>query len=274
MKESIFKKKGDKSTTKNEHAALMTVIGPKNLLILLGIGIFLVSVIIFSITVPINITQVMGSTVSYGEGTVNVVAENEGLLTAINVSTGDYVQKGDLLGVLTNENLGSQVSSGAVLTDVEKNKIKRQTMIVAMDSGVIKGLNYQEGEYLAKNSIFCQIIKRENANTAVVILAESSYQAAQNVKQGNMVFIALESAPSAQYGYLKGVVRNVKANESSSDGKKDLVMEIIIDPKVDDQGNYVWTKENNGFNGVISEGTSCTSTIFTDKLYLINLIIP
>ncbi|HEY5557249.1 biotin/lipoyl-binding protein, partial [Acetobacterium sp.] len=134
MKESIFKKKGDKSTTKNEHAALMTVIGPKNLLILLGIGIFLVSVIIFSITVPINITQVMDSTVSYGEGTVNVVAENEGLLTEINVSEGDYVQKGDLLAVVTSQGMVSQLSNTAGLTEIEKSNIKRQTMIVAMDS--------------------------------------------------------------------------------------------------------------------------------------------
>ncbi|MBK5244502.1 MAG: biotin/lipoyl-binding protein [Eubacteriaceae bacterium] len=274
MKESIFKKKEDKSTQKNEHAALMTVIGPKNLLILLGIGIFLISVIIFSITVPINITTVMGSTVSYGEGTVNVTAENEGILTDINVSEGDYVQKGDLLGVVTNENLWSQVANGAVLTDVEQSKIKRQTMIVAMDSGVIKGLNYQEGEYLPKNSTFCQIIKRENINTAVVILTESSYAAAQNVKQGDLVFIALESAPSNQYGYLRGVVRNVKANGASQDGGNNRAMAIIIDPKVDAQGNYMWTKENNGFNGEISEGTSCIATIFTDKLYLINLIIP
>ena len=274
MKESIFKKKEDKSTKKNEHAALMTVIGPKNLLILLGIGIFLISVIIFSITVPINMTTIMGSTVSYGEGTVNVVAENEGSLTEINVSEGDFVQKGDLLAVVTSQGLVSQLSNADGLTEIEKSTIKRQTMIVAMDSGVIKGLNYQEGEYLAKNSTFCQIIKRENANTAVVILAEASFEAAQNVKQGDKVFIALESAPSGQYGYLRGVVRNVKANGVSQDGGNNLDMRIIIDPKVDDQGNYVWTKENNGFNGEIGEGSSCTATIFTDKLYLINLIIP
>lgn len=274
MKESIFKKKEDKSTKKNEHAALMTVIGPKNLFILLGIAIFLISVIIFSITVPINITTIMGSTVSYGEGTVNVVAENEGILTEINVSEGDYVQKGNLLAVMTTQDLVSQLSNADGLTEIEKSNIKRQTMIVAMDSGVIKELNYQEGEYLPKNSAFCQIIKRENANTTVVFLAESSYEAAQNVKRGDKVFIALESAPSDQYGYLRGIVRNVKANGASQDGGNNLDMRIIIDPKVDDQGNYVWTKENNGFNGEIGEGTSCTATIFTDKLYLINLIIP
>src|SRR5665647_573845 len=141
----------------------MTVIGPRNLLILLGIGIFLISIIIFSITVPINITTVMGSTVSYGEGTVNVVAENEGLLTEINVSEGDYVQKGDLLAVVTSQGMVSQLSNTAGLTEIEKSNIKRQTMIVAMDSGAIKELNYQEGEYLLKDSTFCQIIKRENA---------------------------------------------------------------------------------------------------------------
>ena len=41
MSKSIFKNKEDKNTKKSEHAALMTVIGPGNLLILLGIIIFL-----------------------------------------------------------------------------------------------------------------------------------------------------------------------------------------------------------------------------------------
>ena len=50
-------------------------------------------------------------------------------------------------------------------------------------------------------------------------------------------------------------------------------MQIIIDPKLDDQGNYIWTKENNGFSGEITAGTSASATIFTDQLYLIDLII-
>lgn len=272
MNKSIFNKKEDKRI-KNEQAALMTVIGPRNLLILLGILIFLISVVVFSITVPINITTVMDATVSYGEGIVDVLGETEGVLTQISVSEGDYVQKGDLLGVVTNESLGAQLSGGAVLTEVEKSKIKRQTMIIAMESGIISGLNYQEGEYLPKNTSFCQIVKKENENTTVVILAFSTYEEAQTVKQGDKVFVALESAPSDQFGYLRGVVRNVKLSGLAKGAENPLEMQIIIDPKVDDQGNYMWTKENSQFDGEISPGTKGQATIFTDQIYLIDLII-
>jgi len=146
-------------------------------------------------------------------------------------------------------------------------------MVVAMESGVISGLNVQDGAYLAKNSTLCQIVKRENENTTVVVLAYSSQEGAVNVKKGDKVFIALEAAPSDKYGYLRGVVRNVQLSGLTQDENKSTEIEIIIDPKVDAQGNYLWTKENNGFSGEISEGTSGSATIFTDKLYLIDLII-
>ncbi|MBU4440005.1 MAG: HlyD family efflux transporter periplasmic adaptor subunit [Acetobacterium sp.] len=273
MNKSIFQNKDDKSTKKNEHSALMTVIGPGNLLILLGITIFLVCVIIFSVTVPINMTTTLDAVVSYGEGNVDVVVENEGILSQVAVSNGDYVQRGDLLGVITTEATATPISNGAVLTDQQKSMVKRQTMIVAPENGVVSGLNYQDGAYLAKNSTFCQIAKRENKDTTVVVQAYSNYEGAINIKQGDKVFVALESVNSDKYGYLRGVVRSVQLSGLSQDETSPVEMLIIIDPKVDAQGNYVWTKENNGFTGEITAGTSGSATIFTDKLYLIDLII-
>lgn len=273
MSKSIFKNKEDKSTKKSEHAALMTVIGPGNLLILLGIIIFLVGVIIYSITVPINITTTMDAVVSYGEGTAQVVVENEGILSQLSVSNGDYVKRGDLLGVLTTEGTAAQITSGAVLNDQEKSLVKRQTMIVAMESGVVADLSFQDGAFLPKNSTLCQIVKRENEETTVVVLAYSSYEQAINVKQGDRAFVAVESAATDEYGYLRGIVRSVQLSGLSQDQESPIEMQIIIDPKVDDQGNYIWTKENNGFSGEITAGTSASATIFTDQLYLIDLII-
>ena len=78
---------------------------------------------------------------------------------------------------------------------------------------------------------------------------------------------------SDQYGYLRGIVRSVSLSGLAQDEESPIEMLVIIDPKVDDQGNYIWTKENNGFNGEIIAGTSGTATIFTDQLYLIDLII-
>lgn len=273
MSKSIFKNKEDKSTKKSEHAALMTVIGPGNLLILLGIIIFLVGVIIYSITVPINITTTMDAVVSYGEGTAQVVVENEGILSQLSVSNGDYVKRGDLLGVLTTEETAAQITSGAVLTDQEKSLVKRQTMIVAMESGVVANLSFQDGAFLPKNSTLCQIVKRENEETTVVVLAYSSYEQAINVKQGDRAFVAVESAATDKYGYLRGIVRSVQLSGLSQEKESPIEMQIIIDPKVDNQGNYIWTKENNGFSGEITAGTSASATIFTDQLYLIDLII-
>lgn len=273
MSKSIFQNKEDKSTKKSEHAALMTVIGPGNLLILLGIIIFLVGVIIYSVTVPINITTTMDAVVSYGEGTAQVVVENEGILSQLSVSNGDYVKRGDLLGVLTTEGTAAQITSGAVLTEEEKSLVKRQTMIVAMESGVVSGLSFEDGAFLPKNSTLCQIVKRENEETTVVVLAYSSYEQAINVKQGDRAFVAVESASTDEYGYLNGIVRSVQLSGLSQDQESPIEMQIIIDPKVDDQGNYIWTKENNGFSGEIAAGTSASATIFTDQLYLIDLII-
>jgi multidrug resistance efflux pump len=273
VSKSIFKNKEDKSTKKSEHAALMTVIGPGNLLILLGIIIFLVGVIIYSITVPINITTTLDAVVSYGEGTAQVVVENEGILSQLSVSNGDYVKRGDLLGVLTTEETAALITSGAVLTDQEKSLVKRQTMIVAMESGVVADLRFQDGAFLPKNSTLCQIVKRENEETTVVVLAYSSYEQAINVKQGDRAFVAVESASTDEYGYLRGIVRSVQLSGLSQDQGSPIEMQIIIDPKVDDQGNYIWTKENNGFSGEITAGTSASATIFTDQLYLIDLII-
>lgn len=273
MNKSIFQKKDDKSSKKNEHAALMTVIGPRNLLILLGIAIFLACVIIFSVTVPINMTTTMDAVVSYGEGSLDVVVENEGVLTQVSVSEGDYVQRGDLLGVITTEGTATLISNGVILTDQERSLIKRKTMIVATENGVITELNFQDGAYLSKNSSFCKIARRENQNTTVVVQAYSSYEGAINVKQGDKVFIALESAATDKYGYLIGIVRKVQLSGLVQDAENPIEMEIIIDPKVDDQGNYIWTKKNNGFSGEIAAGTSGSATIFTDKLYLIDLII-
>ncbi|MDO9491826.1 HlyD family efflux transporter periplasmic adaptor subunit [Acetobacterium sp.] len=273
MSKSIFKNKEDKSTKKSEHAALMTVIGPGNLLILLGIIIFLVGVIIYSITVPINITTTMDAVVSYGEGTAQVVVENEGILSQLSVSNGDYVKRGDLLGVLTTEGTAAQIIGGAVLTDQEKSLVKRQTMIVAMESGMVADLSFQDGAFLPKNSTLCQIVKRENEETTVVVLAYSSYEQAINVKQGDRAFVAVESAATDEYGYLRGIVRSVQLSGLSQEEESPVEMQIIIDLKVDDQGNYIWTKENNGFSGEITAGTSASATIFTDQLYLIDLII-
>ncbi len=273
MSKSIFRNKEDKASPKSEHSALMTVIGPSNLLILLGITIFLICVVVFSITVPINMTASFDVLVSYGEGTVDIVIENEGVLSQVAVSNGDYVQRGDLLGVITNQEISAQLLNGSLLTLDEQSKIKRQTMIVATESGVVSGLNVQDGAYLSKNGTLCQIVKRENENTTVVVLAYTDQEGVINVKKGDMVFVALESAPSDKYGYLKGIVRNVQPSGLAQDATKSTEIEIIIDPKVDDQGNYIWTKENNGFSGEIIAGTYGSATIFTDKLYLVDLII-
>lgn len=273
MSKSIFKNKEEKTSKKSEHAALMTVIGPGNLLILLGIIIFLVCVVIYSITVPINITTTLDAIVSYGEGTVQVVVENEGILTQLAVSDGDYVQRGDLLGVVTIEGSAALFANGSVLTDDEKSRLKRQTMIVAMESGMVSGLSFEEGAFMPKNSNFCQIVKRENEDTTVVVLAYSSYEDAVNVKQGDYVFVAVESASTDQFGYLRGVVRSIQRSSIASESANPIEMQIIIDPKLDNQGNYIWTKENNGFSGEITAGTAASATIFTDRLYLIDLII-
>lgn len=273
MNKSIFQKQEKKSSKKNEHAALMTVIGPANLLILLGIIIFLGSVIIFSVTVPINITTIMKAVVAYGEGSVDVVVENEGVLSEVTVSNGDYVERGDLLGVITTPVAATSIANGAVLSDQEQSMVKRQTMIVASENGVITELNDKEGAYLPKNRTLCQILRKENKDTAVVIQAYTDQEGAANVKQGDKVFVALDSINSDKYGYLRGVVRSVQMSSFSQDEESLLTMRIIIDPKVDDQGNYIWTKENNGFSGEIIAGTYGSVTIFTDKLYLVNLII-
>ncbi len=272
-KQSIFKKKDIKSSKKSDHTALTTVIGPGNLLILLGITIFLISVIIFSMTVPINITSTMNAFVGYGEGNVDVLVKNDGILSEVMVSNGDYVQRGDLLGVLTTQDTANLILSGEILSEQEKRMIKRQTMIVALDNGVVFGLKHRDGAVLSKNTSFCHIARKEKEDTPVVIQAYSTYEKTINIKQGDKAIVALESLNSDEYGYLNGIVRSIQESDLPQEEGTDLEILVIIDPKLDDQGNYVWTKKDNGFTGEITDGEYGKATIFTDELYLIDLIV-
>ncbi|WKY47596.1 HlyD family efflux transporter periplasmic adaptor subunit [Eubacteriaceae bacterium ES3] len=263
-KKSIFK---EQKPLKKEHVALITVIGPKNLLVLLGVLIFLAAVIIFSVTVPINITVSLDGTVAYGEGSINVSSDLNGTVTQIAVSKGDYVNKGDLLGVITSQTLESSYTSG--LSDEQVSEVKRQTMIVAPDSGVVNEMLFQEGEMIEKNEVVFTISKADQDSQMGVVVIQSDYGNIQNVTQGDEVFIELSTLPSSEYGYLQGIVRTIE----KQDGQANDLATIIIDPKVDAEGNYIWTKANEGAEQKMLVGISAAATIFTDKLYLWNLVI-
>ncbi|WKY44662.1 biotin/lipoyl-binding protein [Eubacteriaceae bacterium ES2] len=263
-KKSIFQ---EQKPLKKEQVALITVIGPKNLLVLLGILIFLIAVIVFSVTVPINITVVLDGSVAYGEGSINVNSDINGVVSQVAVSKGDYVEKGDLLAVITSQALESSLNNG--LNESQISDIKRQTMIVAPDNGVINELFFQEGETVEKNKLFFTISKTETDSQMGVVVVQSDYDAIQNVTQGDEVYIELSTLPSDEYGYLKGIVRTIEKQDSQTNNQA----MIIIDPKVDAEGNYVWTKTNQGVEQKMVVGISATATIFTDQLYLWDIVI-
>lgn len=131
----------------------------------------------------------------------DVKLKTGGTLTKINVSTGDYVEKGELLAELKNTDLQAQVDAQKIKLEQsrlelsEKLKELDETAVYAPISGTITKINVTEGEQVRERTVVAVV---SDLNNLEVVIPVDELDI-NKVKKGQDAVVTVEAVPGLQY---------------------------------------------------------------------------
>jgi HlyD family secretion protein len=124
-----------------------------------------------------------------------------GTITKLNISSGDYVQKGDLIAELENPSLLTQVANQEIKVEQSRLELKDKlddrdnTAVYAPVSGVITKINVTQGEQVRENSVVAVV---SDLNNLEVVIPVDELDI-NKVQVGQEAVITVEAAPGKRY---------------------------------------------------------------------------
>ncbi|MCH5186170.1 MAG: efflux RND transporter periplasmic adaptor subunit [Oscillospiraceae bacterium] len=160
-----------------------------------------------------------------------VKTEIEGNLSELYMSNGDYVNKGDVIAVLTSETLTNSIKKNDL--EYDNARLSLRDSYDKLDDYIIKSpIN---GTVITKNSKAGDTVDRSNSSVTMMVIADVSKLKFSleideldviKVKEGMEVDITCDAVENTMF---KGYISNVSVEGSSSDGVTTYKAEVIID---------------------------------------------
>ncbi len=213
----------------------------------LSMPVVLLSFIFVVGTVLVFVWFFYGSVVStvdiYGvvypnDGVKEIKAADTGIVSQIAVSIGDYVDIGDIVAVLPNEEILNEIEGGA--GDIEKlrRNYNASSVIRADVSGVVLD-TAKRGDFIDKGEAIVSVVTERHDINQRQILAFLPLKNIKSIYEGNEVQISPEFAPREKYGYINAYVSSVGNDILTKTDIEKRYNYYNIPSLADDEQNYV-----------------------------------
>lgn len=261
-----------------------------------------ITFIIWSFTYKITNGVDMQGVVFTNNNIISSVAVRECLVTDVLVTDGDYVHIGDIIAVVSNDNLLDEISDcRSRLGILKKDSEEYQQLSEELD-GLIE--SYIASTVIKSNTDgYIQTVKSTGSaliagDTIATVMSDSGYnevvayvplQTVNNIKLGMTAQVSPSYAAREEYGYMTGVVTAVSDTPVSEEsiiakmGTFSYVENIIPDDtcvevriRLDfDEGSanqYKWSNSK-GENLFVGLGTQCSVIVVTDEYLPIEMLV-
>ena len=220
-------------------------------------------------------------------------APSAGVVSDVLVSENDMVDKGDIIAVIPDTALLSQLQSlsggDSAVRDALRYQYIINSFITANKSGTVSSIpnigdSIAEGQQVAVN------YSEEATSGSKDLIAYVPYTIANGFKVGQEVQISPANYPREEYGYMLGKITSIGSSivtqESiqrtmgttkyiSALGVKDGCVEVRVRLNVDSstKSGYEWSNSKGAQNISVDNGTLCNVKVVGEAMRPIDLII-
>lgn len=262
----------------------------------------LITFIVWSFTYKITNGINMSGVVFTNANIINSTAERECIVTDVLVSGGDYVDIGDIIAVVSNEELLEKIDekrlslAGLEEGSAEYEAISNQidelvdtyvatTVIKSSSSGYVQSVKAVGSALQAGDSI--SAVMSDSGYNEVV--AYVPMQTANNLGLGMTAQVSPSYAAREEYGYMSGIVTSISGTPVSEEGiiskmgtmsyvegimPEGSCVEVRIRLDIDDDSAnmYKWSNSK-GEMLPVELGTQCSIIVVTNEYLPVELLV-
>jgi multidrug resistance efflux pump len=275
MDSNFFRKETTTEVTSpDELDQAIRIIDRKTHMFVFGMVIFIGTCLLWAFYGSIPVT-LRGSGIIMPEGGVqHIITQQEGIIRTILIEQGQYIREGEVIGSMEVKD-----STGSLkLFD-----------ITAEINGRVSEIRSLVGDYVNSEEKIISIVAASEEQDILEAILFVPVKHGKNLKNGMEVHIQPSNVNKEEYGFLKGIVKQVSDYpvsdkrlelllgseslvSSFSDGQ--VVLEVEVDLVLSDttDSGYQWSTPNGPpFN--IYEGTLCDADFIVDNTKPINLVM-
>jgi multidrug resistance efflux pump len=259
------------------------------------------TLLIWSLTYNFTEGVSVGGVIFTSLDIVNITAEREAIVEDVLVEENEYIEAGDIVAVLADEDLLEELtqlqeeisemdadSSDRKLLETKLKKKQKEyiasTMVKSDTAGYVQSVKGIGSKVEAGESILSLMPDGGyNELTAYVPLETS-----KSLSLGMTAQISPSYAPREEYGYMNGVITKISSVPATNDsivkhlGSLDYVNDILPDSAVvevrikldldtDSENQYKWSNTK-GESLSVGLGTQCSAQIITKEFHPITLL--
>lgn len=299
MADSIFSKKAlEKLRSPDRLDLMMPITRPIHWMIAVAVGVFLFSVILWSIFGAFTVTaNGMGLIMDYGGVVVVTSSESRGALSSLFVKSGMPIKRGDHIAhidsqssidtILNQQKLETAASEREAIADAynfDEQRIQQINLsnIYSIYDGIVDEVMVKRGDLINPGTPICTIRLTRNTNDLNGVLY-IPVEKGKRVEPGMTIQLVPNGIDVKESGSLMGVVRHVSQYPvtsqslqthlgnpqlaqwiSSSQGS--ALMEVGFDLIEDEnsESGYLWTSVV-GDHKPITPGSFCTGSVVIER---------
>ncbi|SHH18421.1 biotin/lipoyl-binding protein [Desulfosporosinus lacus] len=292
---SIFRKTAlDRISSPEQLNEYIKITNPGVWVVLLGCMALLIAVGFWSVfgSIPDSV-QVKG-VVFPQNGVTALIPETGGRISDVRVKVGDFVQAGQIIAVVPQEdliqeinNLGTQANLDISKINALRSEYERKSLIVAPVSGIVLNVMGVH-ETASSNQALASIVKQEKFANDKQIITYVPSSTAKKLREGMEVQASPSFAPREEYGYMYGYITSIgtypvtEANVLSALGSEQYAVGVLpegscvevritLTPDPDSADKIKWSNQK-GEGISLSIGTNCNLLIVTKKIKPYELI--
>lgn len=234
--------------------------------------------------------QISSSLLWPASGVDYSVSKFAGTINDVLVDEGDFVQEGDILASIPNEELLEKIANTpeGIARDALRLEYSDIALIRAGSQGYVQNIIYKNNQVSANQIVAACVPLDQEAGTKEII-AYVPYSTARGLSVGTEAQVSPLSAPREQFGYIKGVISNigtVTINDETIEktlgttqykellGLDSSFVEVRIRLYLDDTSynGYMWSNDKGKALPEITVGTACSVKVVQGRIHPINLL--
>lgn len=148
-------------------------------------------------------------------GVISVVPIAGGRISDMRVKVGDYVEAGQIIAVIAQENLVEQIIEYKEDGQVEEDELldmynlyERSALIISPASGTVL-YTRSSNETISSTEAVARIVKQDKYSDSKQILCYIPTATAKRLKEGMEAQVSPDYAPREEYGYIHGHITSI-----------------------------------------------------------------
>ncbi|AZV56590.1 biotin/lipoyl-binding protein [Clostridium sp. AWRP] len=295
MKNNIFRKTSlERISSPEQLNEYIKIVNPGVFGILIGLIAIIASVGLWSMFGSISDTVQVKGMVFPQNGIVNVISSVEGRISDVRVKEGDFVNTGQIISIVPQDNLIKQINEMKLNGDSNSKQInslvsqyENTSIISSPVSGMVINV-MKMGDSVSTDKPVAKIIKQEKYANDKQVICYVSASTAKKLSMGMDVQVSPDFASREEYGYMYGRITSIGEYPVTSDevdsamggleNKSNLLpggsaIEVKINLTMDPNSSDLikWSNKK-GENTQIGIGTNCNILIVLNKQHPIKLI--